>query len=662
MAWIIPFKSINGHDCEIVIGTTGSSDVTLTAGPDPFVIQGDSDPDFFSPIRTQTGTIKVVGVSTDFDDLMNATTPLDRPVYFYVDDVLQWVGFMECESFAQEWSSVQHEVSISVKSPLETLKGIYPNTSTHGYATIGVLLYEMVMSLGGTTFVADMYFTSRTPAATALARIINRDNWIELLDEQDVDSSWFSAASYYDILEDLCKAHGWQLQECGTRWIFSSHDYDHVYYQVTTSNLISSSITATLVDASQLAFSDFTWYGTENTVSILQGKRSVTVTGNTNEAEENVWSLEFEKLNVGTYSYNTYRDSSGTYYLYHVPYTAGDDIEISVRNTQSLKYSFINAAAVEGSSFERADILQRSSDSGWPSLTDYVSLCPASISSSEEAITITPRAVITTPCDNRYLMLKTKASKWAAYADGIASIESSDSFAVNISIKFGSQYWQSDGTWAATEELLSCTIEEGGVTWIPPSRTNFRWPSYPRTSLADGSFISLPEGTSGTVEIKIYQPDTTMDGWADVYAILFSSIDIELIDVVLEGEAETDSGQNTERAYIGNGFSEDYSIEANLTCGSGAQYGSGVILEDSDGYTRATTLDVTGNTPELSLCNRLQAYYSSNSIMHNAVVHATSLISPHQYLTGGADDIEECIISQEINWADETATITTLSV
>ena len=108
--WQIPFKSlrsgetftVNIHDANY-----SGTPITLKGGADPFSTQEDDDDDLFTPIRTQSGYIRIVddGFAADgstpynWKDLL-PLTDTDRPVTLTnAGGTIVWQGFMQAQNF-----------------------------------------------------------------------------------------------------------------------------------------------------------------------------------------------------------------------------------------------------------------------------------------------------------------------------------------------------------------------------------------------------------------------------------------------------------------------------------------------------------------------------------------------------------------------------------
>ena len=113
--WQIKFKSLraaNGNEdytVNIYDDDYTGDPIPLKGGAEPFVTQEDDDEDIFTPMRTQSGYIRIVDDGFDaqepaqpfnWKDLV-PSTDIDRPVVLTNgNNVVLWHGFMQAQNFS----------------------------------------------------------------------------------------------------------------------------------------------------------------------------------------------------------------------------------------------------------------------------------------------------------------------------------------------------------------------------------------------------------------------------------------------------------------------------------------------------------------------------------------------------------------------------------
>lgn len=129
--WQIPFVSLSGVHYRIDIYDEGTfTPVQLTGGTNPFVTSEDDSDDYFAPIRTQTGTIEVCTLMPDgnyitLDDLLPANN-IARPVRLVNvgTGAIEWQGFLSCEAYDQDYTSIPQIIQLPVISVLEAMASV----------------------------------------------------------------------------------------------------------------------------------------------------------------------------------------------------------------------------------------------------------------------------------------------------------------------------------------------------------------------------------------------------------------------------------------------------------------------------------------------------------------------------------------------------------
>ena len=226
------FESLHGVQCLVKIfdsdGWSGTP-TALTPGDNPFSYEEDDDEDMTKLIRYKTGTLRVfVGEGEHILDLYPSTFH-EHYVEFYYGETLDFIGFIQPQSFEEEWSAAARVSELQVVSPLGLAESINFSVTGPWYKKLGTLLFgnllpllhanvnEVVAPHPGTQFFTEglidscvMLKEKQSPRSTRLKDHVES----ETLDH---------------LLEGICALLGCVLHEEPNRLIFARPDYNGQY-------------------------------------------------------------------------------------------------------------------------------------------------------------------------------------------------------------------------------------------------------------------------------------------------------------------------------------------------------------------------------------------------------------------------------------------------
>jgi hypothetical protein len=223
----ITFKSLRaGTVYTVNIGGGTGTAVPLKGGAQPFTTQEDDSEDMFTPVRTQSGYIRIVddglaadGVTAfDWKDLIPATDT-SRPVTLsHVENnttVVDWQGYMQAQTFSGVLYGNPQEREFPVQCPLSVLGGFDIETNVTELKNFAYLLRSIFSKLVHSQF----YFYHFQGGDDVQAWLLKKIDWQNFLGE-DGNNVVTSEYDCYTLLEDVCKFFGWTCRVQGTTVYF----------------------------------------------------------------------------------------------------------------------------------------------------------------------------------------------------------------------------------------------------------------------------------------------------------------------------------------------------------------------------------------------------------------------------------------------------------
>ena len=234
--WQVKFKTLRGGrtlTVSIYDLTYTGEPILLKGGEQPFVTEESSDDDPFTPIRTQTGHLRIV----DDGYAADGTTPFDwkafvpqtdhsRPVVLTDDDDnVLWQGFMQAQDFSGELYGNPQEREFPVHCAVSVMSSQQPSTSSiqrRNFAYVIDLIAATAEALSVQTVGFDTFYVQgSTDAQTWL---LKQFEWMNVLKEGDDGEDVAPQYNLYEILEDICRFWGWTCRTKGRTMYFMCAD------------------------------------------------------------------------------------------------------------------------------------------------------------------------------------------------------------------------------------------------------------------------------------------------------------------------------------------------------------------------------------------------------------------------------------------------------
>ena len=232
LRWTMNFESLHGVQCLVKIfdsdGWSGTP-TALTPGDEPFSYEEDDDDDMTKLIRYKTGTLRVfVGEGENILDLYPSTMT-EHYVEFYYGDTLDFEGFIQPQSFEEEWSASARVSELQVVSPLGLAESINFPVSGPWYKKLGTLLFGNVLPL----LQANVTEVVAPHPGTQFFTEGLIDSCVMLTEKQSPRSTRLKdhveSKTLDHLLEGICALLGCVLHEEPGRLIFARPDYNGKY-------------------------------------------------------------------------------------------------------------------------------------------------------------------------------------------------------------------------------------------------------------------------------------------------------------------------------------------------------------------------------------------------------------------------------------------------
>ena len=234
----ITFKSLRSATVYTVNigGGSLSSVVPLKGAAQPFVTDEDASDDFFTPIRRQTGYIRILDNEEDADgyviDQQNPAdwwkalipaTATERPVTVTTTNngqtTVHWQGYLQCQNFSGTLYAGVQEREFPVQCVLSVMEGVNPSTQIAETKNFAWVIQSMVTAANGAGKVTEYKFQGSFDARLWLMKKVDWQNFMNTVDGEIVPK--YSCLS---VLEDVCRFWGWTCRAEGTKLIFSCMD------------------------------------------------------------------------------------------------------------------------------------------------------------------------------------------------------------------------------------------------------------------------------------------------------------------------------------------------------------------------------------------------------------------------------------------------------
>ena len=715
--WQIPFKSIGGTSYRIDIydeGYTGQP-VQLTGGSQPFVTNESEDEDFFAPVRTQSGNIQICtkmpnGNMIRLDDILpenNIARPV-RLINLSNSNAIEWMGFLSCEAYSQQYTSIPQILSLPVISVLEAMRSMYiDEDSIELLGTVGCMLSKMMDAI---TF--NRYSNVYIPKSSwdIFNKKINSGLFLSKDEFVNGESVIYKLTnvSPYDFIFELCNYMGWTAREAGSNLYFQLAQGNGDSYYINVATLIAEegidSDYLVAANAVTKAMSQLTWRGDNHTRSIRQGAHSVHVSAQLKKftLEMNIPVLTFGDLYLEKYHtigfYEIYMlastDDDAYSNLTFKSYTANiqigtSSVSVGTYNNSytdlvvefSIPYARTFSPAYEtyddptnaylnyaGAFLARAEFNNGDPDPSHLDTNDGLMI--SLFGGVWQEHTVYNKPIFTMKSvqplviwESGYLHISAQA---LAFWNDVFIGMPDDQTKLLIDLRVGNKVWTGSQWVNQNQHTEHFFVGFEYNTGDKFAQFESNWDPTMGIDEVSGLLIPIDSSVIGEIVLTIY-PETkkrvaTSDSWRRmVYGMFFAELNVNYIPI--NNVYLTDRGSNEYYKELTTNFRDDIEKQVNLASWLHNVPSPSLLYDDNN--TPMNTIDYVENgqtkskQPEIDLLNRLASYYgAARQLLSLEVKHPTDAPLPLLRLNGINDGKKYLPLAESRDWAEDKSTLT----
>ena len=664
MARTITWKNDDNATCKLTIQDGSNTEVALTPAAEPFTTAMQETDDLFTPIRTSSGYARVVVDSVYDIATLVGSSPLARKVVLTVAGATRWVGFLACETFSQSWDKGPIEIEMPVMSPVEMLKGLHPSASLSAlkYINFAQLLVDINTAVGNSF--EQFYFPALSNVGTTLKYQFDMKNYATATEH----NTGHEVASYYEILEDVCKLFGWQCIEYGSYLVFLAADVktfetgrNNVYQGFSLNNIRQIAAGQSVSPTYRPAFTAVipTIDGADHSQTWLAGKKSVEVSGDLNERSETIWEMDvFQQCKFMGNNFHTEDHSVPIRYaVKKMGCISGGNIEV---------YNNVFGAAspdTDGNNIKYVDAFTSSHNVYGASIT-YEQMAEYNFEIPQKIIygslDFFQRLIIKPYSEISVIVAKISTNFWYDPTQN----RSYNAFRIAAAVKYATEARKAFGDWSGDKYIeMSLVIRTTTAEYYYDYRNGWNtnggseYIYCSNGKIDEASYNSIPAPTDIAGEVLLYIWASTSGIGSGYMALENLSIQLYAKEGRVRGQAsprielrELRTDKNVKKIDMTDGgFTEEWSQSCGLTLAQEPVPDSfGVVLAADK--TLPTSL-YSSKYPENALADRVHDYYQIARTKIQAVVHSAGLLIspfvPYTFVSGGKPYI---CIEQQMNW------------
>jgi hypothetical protein len=542
------------------------------------------------------------------------------------------------------------------------------------YINFAQLLVDINTAVGNSF--EQFYFPALSNVATTLQYQFDMKNYATATEH----NTEHEVASYYEILEDVCKLFGWQCIEYGSYLVFLAADVktyetgrNNVYQGFSLTSIGQIAAGQSVSPAYRPAFTAVipTIYGADHSQTWLAGKKSVEVTGDLNERNETIWSMDvFEQCEFKGNNFHSEMVvfqpqrytvkkmgciDGGNIEVFNNVFSGGASLPDTDGNNIKYARAYLGATNAYGASITYEQFAE------YENTLPYKTIVGGSLDFFQRLIikAYSQVALINARIATNFFYDETQNQQHNAFR-----VAADVKYAENATDAF-------DGSWDGQKYLeMSFVIKDGSTEYYYDRTAGWNTEGgIVQIYVSDGkidetSYNSIPAPDNIKGEFVLYIWSST-DGIGDGFIALENlSIQLYTKEGRVKGKqsprvelSELRENENVDKVQLSNGFTEEWSQSCGLTMAREAVPDSFGVVLAADKSLPAMTALPSGQYPEEAMAERASTYFAKSRKKIEVIVESVGkMLSPFVPYTFLADGKQYLCMEQQLNWKTNEVT------
>ena len=613
--WQIKFVSIKERTYTVNIlvdGYTGSI-IPLLGASNPFETREDNSEDYFTPIRTQTGYLRIFddgkdlnGNDFDWQDLIPSNN-MQHQVRLMEGTNVRWIGYMKGDLFTTQAFEYGTEYAFPIICPLSLLS-VLPITISNSDGTLLSVANLIYMALSATGIEwNNVELSAHVQNWANLNARVNVMNYISV--DPSVNSltelaTWTETKPFSDIMSSLCKFWGWTMYVRGLNIYIVAPGFGNRFIRFTFSQfsgVVNNQVA--IYTGNTHGLESLEYMSTNHYEDYLLGRRLIEIEASCGKWDR-VINPQLSELSYDWYGGEGHVISYGTEYYSIQFYLRNTTTHTEFLHNFRLVFNPINLG--QG---RPANILL-SEDDTWGQKEEKDSF---SLHNNIQCLTggTQPSSILAQrvfSMTSLFTVCAPSGSMISISANARASLDPRDTYQFNpatdyvrMYVRIGNKYWNPDNsTWQTSPAVIQAYISSNAVIKTTKSMFN------PHNG-ASGYCIEMTESLYGQMEVAILMSPSR--------DIILDNLTVKIVSEDNMIMPTTESSHQYE-GIANETYAEVEELSLDIASGNDNTYGKGQIYNNDGSYlTTVNFLSSDGSSstamkPETKLLNRMQQAYS----------------------------------------------------